>query len=144
MQRYNSYYLYSTTGSSTDLDGLTTISGALTGITASAFNANTGRPDYIATHKASQLFSKGVSGYTATGKNLRLIEYKYDNHDNVTYRYDQFLGIRDAFEYDGLDRVTNNSVVLDTPNKQLAGNPDFNGPFAVQYDKLGNIKQRSE
>ncbi|OEE67891.1 type IV secretion protein Rhs, partial [Enterovibrio norvegicus FF-33] len=39
LQRYNSYYLYSTTGSSTDLDGLTTISGALTGITASAFNA---------------------------------------------------------------------------------------------------------
>ncbi|OEE67892.1 hypothetical protein A1OO_19335 [Enterovibrio norvegicus FF-33] len=107
-------------------------------------NANTGRPDYIATHKASQLFSKGVSGYTATGRNLRLIEYKYDNHDNVTYRYDQFLGIRDAFEYDGLDRVTNNSVVLDTPDKHLAGNPDFNGPFAVQYDKLGNIKQRSE
>ncbi|MEZ9526804.1 RHS repeat-associated core domain-containing protein [Enterovibrio norvegicus] len=107
-------------------------------------NANTGRPDFIATHKGSQLFNKNVSGYTKAGRNIRLIEYQYDNHDNVTYRYDQFLGIKDKFTYDGLDRVTNNNVVLDTPDRHLAGNPDFAGPFDVSYDKLGNIKSRTE
>ncbi|MFL7023529.1 RHS repeat-associated core domain-containing protein [Enterovibrio norvegicus] len=107
-------------------------------------NANTGRPDFIATHKGSQLFNKNVSGYTKADRNIRLIEYKYDNHDNVTYRYDQFLGIKDKFTYDGLDRVTNNNVVLDTPDRHLAGNPDFAGPFDVSYDKLGNIKSRTE
>ncbi|MFL7011283.1 RHS repeat-associated core domain-containing protein [Enterovibrio norvegicus] len=107
-------------------------------------NANTGRPDFIATHKGSQLFNKNVSGYTKAGRNIRLIEYQYDNHDNVTYRYDQFLGIKDTFTYDGLDRVTNNNVVLDTPDRHLAGNPDFAGPFDVSYDKLGNIKSRTE
>ncbi|WP_283131150.1 RHS repeat-associated core domain-containing protein [Enterovibrio norvegicus] len=107
-------------------------------------NANTGRPDFIATHKGSQLFNKNVSGYTKAGRNIRLIEYKYDNHDNVTYRYDQFLGIKDTFTYDGLDRVTSNNVVLDTPDRHLAGNPDFAGPFDVSYDKLGNIKSRTE
>ncbi|CZF86683.1 RHS repeat-associated core domain-containing protein [Grimontia marina] len=105
-------------------------------------NARTGRPDHITTHIASGLFDQRIKKSSA--QLLRHIEYTYDNHDNVKMRYDRILGIQDTFEYDGLDRVTKNNVSLDSLDDYLGATPDFAGLHTVQYDKLGNIKQRSE
>ncbi|WP_325892451.1 RHS repeat-associated core domain-containing protein [Grimontia sp. NTOU-MAR1] len=105
-------------------------------------NARTGRPDHITTHIASGLFDQRIKKSSA--QLLRHIEYTYDNHDNVKMRYDRILGIQDTFEYDGLDRVTRNHVTLDSLDDYLGATPDFAGLHTVQYDKLGNIKQRSE
>ncbi|MFA0115083.1 RHS repeat-associated core domain-containing protein [Vibrio sp. 10N.261.46.E11] len=102
-------------------------------------DANTGRPNYIATHKGSLLFDPRLSGSTSKGRNLRQIHYRYDNHNNVTYRYDEQLGITDRWQYDGLDRVTNNSIALANKAQHGLNNPDFAGPFRYQYDKLGNL-----
>ncbi|WP_016799222.1 RHS repeat-associated core domain-containing protein [Vibrio cyclitrophicus] len=102
-------------------------------------DARTGRPNYIATHKASQLFDPRLSGSTRKGRNVRLIHYRYDNHNNVTYRYDEQLGITDTWEYDGLDRVTNNRIALANKAQHGLNNPDLAGPFSYQYDKLGNL-----
>ncbi|MEZ8878111.1 RHS repeat-associated core domain-containing protein [Vibrio lentus] len=103
-------------------------------------DARTGRPNYIATHKASQLFDPRLSGSTRKGRNVRLIHYRYDNHNNVTYRYDEKLGITDTWEYDGLDRVTKNSIALANKAQHGLNNPDLAGPFSYQYDKLGNLE----
>ncbi|MBL4829231.1 MAG: VCBS repeat-containing protein [Aliivibrio sp.] len=106
-------------------------------------NKNTGRPEYIATHKGSQVFDGQLKAATNAGRNLRLIEYRYDDHNNVTMRYDLELGIKDRFEYDGLDRVIKNSIQLDSSTRHAVGNPDLNGPFSFSYDTLGNIKSKT-
>ncbi len=103
-------------------------------------DARTGRPNYIATHKASQLFDPRLSGSTRKGRNVRLIHYRYDNHNNVTYRYDEKLGITDTWEYDGLDRVTKNRIALANKAQHGLNNPDLTGLFSYQYDKLGNLE----
>ncbi|WP_160060588.1 RHS repeat-associated core domain-containing protein [Psychromonas sp. L1A2] len=106
-------------------------------------NQKTGRPDYIATHKGSQVFDHRIKETTNKGSNIRLLQYRYDNHNNVTYRYDSELGIQDTFYYDGLDRLTNNKIVLDSPNLHGISNPDFNVNNKISYDKLGNITNKS-
>lgn len=107
-------------------------------------DANTGRPNYITTHKASVLFDPSIRQSTAKGRNVRFIQYRYDNHNNVTYRYDESLGITDTWQYDGLDRVVHNKVSLVSKDRHGVNNPDFAGPFEYQYDKLGNIKYKSD
>ncbi|MCG7489999.1 FG-GAP-like repeat-containing protein [Vibrio sp. Of14-4] len=107
-------------------------------------DANTGRPNYITTHKASVLFDPSIRQSTAKGRNIRFIQYRYDNHNNVTYRYDESLGITDTWQYDGLDRVVHNKVSLASKDRHGLNNPDFAGPFKYQYDKLGNIKYKSD
>ncbi|WP_298940356.1 RHS repeat-associated core domain-containing protein [uncultured Psychromonas sp.] len=106
-------------------------------------NQKTGRPDYIATHKGSQVFDQRIKQTTNKGSNIRLLQYRYDNHNNVTYRYDSELGIQDTFYYDGLDRLINNKIVLDSPNLHGISNPDFNVNNKISYDKLGNITNKS-
>ncbi|MYM57744.1 type IV secretion protein Rhs [Vibrio sp. OCN044] len=107
-------------------------------------DANTGRPNYITTHKASVLFDPSIRQSTAKGRNVRFIQYRYDNHNNVTYRYDESLGITDTWQYDGLDRVVHNKVSLVSKDRHGVNNPDFAGQFEYQYDKLGNIKYKSD
>ncbi|WP_051686524.1 RHS repeat-associated core domain-containing protein [Vibrio pacinii] len=102
-------------------------------------DANTGRPSYITTHKANVLFDSRISGSTNAGRNIRFLQYRYDNHNNVTYRYDEQLGITDTWQYDGIDRVISNSVSLADKTQHGVNNPDFAGPFTYQYDKLGNL-----
>ncbi|MGF1763864.1 RHS repeat-associated core domain-containing protein [Aliivibrio kagoshimensis] len=106
-------------------------------------NQNTGRPEYITTHKSSQVFNSQLKSATNSGRNIRLIEYRYDDHNNVTMRYDLELGIKDRYEYDGLDRVIKNSIELDSATRHTVGNPDLNGPFTFSYDTLGNIKSKT-
>lgn len=102
-------------------------------------DANTGRPSYITTHKANVLFDPRLSGSKARGRNIRFIHYRYDNHNNVTYRYDEKLGITDSWEYDGMDRVIRNGISLASKTQHGENNPDLAGPFVYQYDKLGNL-----
>lgn len=102
-------------------------------------DANTGRPSYITTHKANVLFDPRLSGSTANGRNIRFIHYRYDNHNNVTYRYDEKLGITDTWEYDGIDRVISNGISLASKTQHGENNSDLAGPFVYQYDKLGNL-----
>ncbi|QOU29873.1 VCBS repeat-containing protein [Vibrio coralliilyticus] len=102
-------------------------------------DANTGRPSYITTHKANVLFDPRLSESTANGRNIRFIHYRYDNHNNVTYRYDEKLGITDTWEYDGIDRVISNGISLASKTQHGENNPDLAGPFVYQYDKLGNL-----
>ena len=102
-------------------------------------DANTGRPNYIATHKGSQLFNPAIKGSAAKGHNIRLLHYRYDNHNNVTYRADDQLGVTDTWQYDGLDRVVSNRIALRDASQHGLDNPDFNGPFVYRYDKLGNL-----
>ena len=102
-------------------------------------DANTGRPNYIATHKGSQLFNPAIKGSAAKGHNVRLLHYRYDNHNNVTYRADDQLGVTDTWQYDGLDRVVSNRIALRDASQHGLDNPDFNGPFVYRYDKLGNL-----
>ncbi|MEF1257046.1 FG-GAP-like repeat-containing protein, partial [Vibrio sp. M260112] len=103
------------------------------------YDANTARPSFITTHKANVLFDPHLSGSKAKGRNLRSIQYRYDSHNNVTYRYDDQLGITDTWQYDALDRVSSNSVSLSNPAEYGVGSPDFAGTFNYQYDNLGNL-----
>jgi len=102
-------------------------------------NANTGRLDAIATHVAGDIFNARHKGQSDVGRNLRLLNYTYDNHNNVIMREDQELGITDIFRYDALDRLDDNRVILDSPNRHGKNNADFNTVFDFNYDKLGNI-----
>ncbi|ENM5847923.1 RHS repeat-associated core domain-containing protein, partial [Vibrio mimicus] len=101
---------------------------------------NTGRPAYITTHKANGLFDPRLKGATSTGRNIRYIEYRYDNHNNVISRYDEQLGITDKWAYDAQDRVISNQIFLSKPAQHGENNPDLSGPFNYQYDQLGNLK----
>ncbi|EEO03195.1 RHS repeat domain-containing protein [Vibrio cholerae] len=101
---------------------------------------NTGRPAYITTHKANGLFDPRLKGATSTGRNIRYIEYRYDNHNNVISRYDEQLGITDKWVYDAQDRVISNQIFLSKPAQHGENNPDLSGPFNYQYDQLGNLK----
>ncbi|MFN3018206.1 RHS repeat-associated core domain-containing protein [Vibrio coralliilyticus] len=107
-------------------------------------DANTGRPNYITTHKANVLFDPRLSASTNQGRNIRFIQYRYDNHNNVTYRYDEQLGITDTWTYDGLDRVTSNTISLANKTQHGVNNPDLAGPFNYRYDKLGNLIHKSD
>ncbi|QUM89654.1 VCBS repeat-containing protein [Moritella sp. 36] len=102
-------------------------------------NVNTGRLDTIATHVAGDIFNARHKGQSEVGRNLRLLHYTYDNHNNVIMREDQELGITDIFRYDALDRLDDNRVILDSPNRHGKNNADFNTVFDFNYDKLGNI-----
>ncbi|NOH64022.1 RHS repeat-associated core domain-containing protein [Vibrio sp. RE88] len=107
-------------------------------------DANTGRPSYITTHKANVLFDPRLSSSTSQGRNIRFIQYRYDNHNNVTYRYDEQLGITDTWTYDSLDRVTSNAISLANKTQHGVNNPDLAGPFNYRYDKLGNLIHKSD
>ncbi|MGY5615389.1 type IV secretion protein Rhs, partial [Vibrio brasiliensis] len=107
-------------------------------------NANTGRPNAIATHKGSQLFDHRLQGNTTTGRNIRFIEYRYDAHNNVTSRYDQALDIYDRWQYDGLDRVIGNSVYVSNRAQYGGASPEFSGSFTYRYDRTGNLTYKTD
>ncbi|WP_074372163.1 RHS repeat-associated core domain-containing protein [Vibrio spartinae] len=99
----------------------------------------TGRPSMITTHKASVLLNRQLAGSLNSGQVIRSLVYRYDQHNNVVYRQDEQLGITDQWSYDGLDRVTSNTIALDDPNRHGKDNPDFEASFSYRYDSLGNI-----
>lgn len=103
------------------------------------YDANTGRPSDITTHKANLLFDHRINVSQSPGRNIRYLQYRYDNHNNVTYRYDEQLGITDTWQYDGLDRVVSNKIVLTNKMQHGVDNPDLKASATFEYDKLGNI-----
>jgi RHS repeat-associated protein len=104
------------------------------------YDSRTGRPVYITTHKASEIFNASIAGSTEVGRNVRMLGYQYDNHNNVTYRYDEQLGITDRWTYDALDRVESNSISLVDKTSHGLNNPDLLSRYSYQYDAIGNIK----
>ncbi|MEZ8822886.1 RHS repeat-associated core domain-containing protein [Vibrio amylolyticus] len=106
-------------------------------------DANTGRPSYIATHKANALFDTRIAGSTHKHRNVRLLQYRYDSHNNVIYRSDEHLGITDRWQYDGMDRVEVNIIALANKAQHGVNNQDLIGPFVYKYDKLGNMTFKS-
>ncbi|WP_255942752.1 RHS repeat-associated core domain-containing protein [Vibrio campbellii] len=106
-------------------------------------DTRTGRPSVIATHKGSQVFNSGIASSTASKRNIRYLGYQYDNHNNVTQRYDDQLGITDIWTYDDLDRVKTNTIVLADKTQHGLNNPDLASGRTYGYDKLGNITYKS-
>lgn len=109
-------------------------------------SASTGKPMMITTHKTGQVLShryKDITGkqnaFVGSSDSTRWLEYKYDDHNNVTQRYDQSLGIRDYYTYDGLDRVKTNNIVFD--NGSNHANVTKNSTFS--YDSIGNILSKT-
>ncbi|CCO47456.1 putative Rhs family protein fused with Integrin alpha N-terminal domain [Vibrio nigripulchritudo SOn1] len=109
-------------------------------------SASTGKPMMITTHKTGQVLSqryKEITGkqnaFVGSSDATRWLEYQYDDHNNVTQRYDQSLGIRDFYTYDGLDRVKTNNIVLDNGSSQA--NVTKNSAFS--YDSIGNILSKT-
>ncbi|MGR5287730.1 RHS repeat-associated core domain-containing protein [Vibrio maritimus] len=104
---------------------------------------STGRPSLITTHKANKLVAPSLpqSLYDVP---IRYLEYQYDQHNNVTHRYDRHLGIHDTWEYDGLDRVRANHISLDSALAHGGvTDPDFIPKHTYRYDALGNITYKS-
>ncbi|EMQ2878945.1 type IV secretion protein Rhs, partial [Vibrio navarrensis] len=93
------------------------------------YDANTGRPNTLQTQGAHP---------------LRYLEYQYDAHNNVTRRFDEQLGITDRWQYDALDRVTNNAIALTLVDQHGANNPAFQGPKRYEYDSLGNLTYQTD
>ncbi|HDY8121392.1 TPA: hypothetical protein RQK91_002757 [Vibrio vulnificus] len=93
------------------------------------YDANTGRPNTIQTQGAHP---------------LRYLEYQYDAHNNVTRRFDEQLGITDQWEYDALDRVTNNTIALTLVDQHGANNTALKGPKRYEYDTLGNLTYQTD
>ncbi|CCN48800.1 putative Rhs family protein fused with Integrin alpha N-terminal domain [Vibrio nigripulchritudo MADA3029] len=109
-------------------------------------SASTGKPMMITTHKTGQVLShryKEITGkqnaFVGSSDATRWLEYQYDDHNNVTQRYDQSLGIRDFYTYDGLDRVKTNNIAFD--NGSSHANVTKNSAFS--YDSIGNILNKT-
>ncbi|MDG2997263.1 RHS repeat-associated core domain-containing protein, partial [Vibrio parahaemolyticus] len=97
-----------------------------------------GRPNAMYTHKASQI------GSANNPNNVRYLRYQYDNHNNVTQRYDDQLGITDRWTYDALDRVKTNTIALNDKDQHGLNNPDLTGPKTFEYDTLGNLTYQTD
>ncbi|MEH0713599.1 RHS repeat-associated core domain-containing protein [Vibrio owensii] len=108
------------------------------------YDASTGRPSVFVTHKASEVYHNQFGHANTPGRNLRYVSYQYDNHNNVTQRYDETLGITDQWTYDALDRVTSNTIALVDKTRHGVNNPDLTGPKTYQYDLLGNLTYQSD
>ncbi|HCG8219558.1 TPA: VCBS repeat-containing protein [Vibrio parahaemolyticus] len=102
------------------------------------YDASTGRPNAIFTHKASQI------GHATNPNNLRYLHYQYDSHNNVTQRYDDQLGITDSWTYDALDRVKTNNIALNDKGQHGLNNPDLTGRKTFEYDSLGNLVYQTD
>ncbi|MCR9907036.1 type IV secretion protein Rhs [Vibrio campbellii] len=108
------------------------------------YDASTGRPSVFVTHKASEVYHHQFGHANTPGRNLRYVSYQYDNHNNVTQRNDEALGITDQWTYDALDRVTSNTIALVDKTRHGVNNPDLTGPKTYQYDLLGNLTYQSD
>lgn len=89
-------------------------------------NANTGRAARIQT--------------TNSGKQIRSLHYRYDQHNNVKSRFDEELGITDNWQYDALDRVKRNTLALADKTRHGVNNTDLTRAFDYRYDSVGNIE----
>lgn len=69
---------------------------------------------------------------------VRHLEYAYDGYDNVTLRDDLVNDIRETYEYDGLDRLTDTHVT----SGRYQGSA-FNSVQSLRYDDLGNITYKT-
>lgn len=107
-------------------------------------NQATGRPNVIATHRASTVVSQRNHLNMKAGQNERYLRYSYDVHNNVIQRDDLELGISESFEYDALDRLKASVPMLDRADRHGPNNPDFNRRFSYDYDALGNLKSKTD
>ncbi|OLQ71712.1 hypothetical protein BIT28_23910 [Photobacterium proteolyticum] len=107
-------------------------------------NPATGRPNVIATHRASSVVSHRNHLNLKAGQNVRYLRYAYDANNNVTRRDDLELGISERFEYDALDRLKASVPMLDRADRHGPNNPDFNRRFSYDYDKLGNLENKTD
>ncbi|EGU56402.1 hypothetical protein VINI7043_21071 [Vibrio nigripulchritudo ATCC 27043] len=110
------------------------------------YSRSTGKPMMITTHRHGQVFHHRYKdltgkkhGFIGASDATRWLDYQYDDHNNVTQRYDQSLGIRDYYTYDGLDRVKTNNIVFD--NGSSHANVTKNSAFS--YDSIGNILSKT-
>ncbi|MFT7680813.1 MAG: RHS repeat-associated protein [Moritella dasanensis] len=74
-------------------------------------------------------------------KTIRNLHYVYDRMDNVRKREDLVNYITENYEYDDLDRLTDN-VLIGTFGKH-EDNPLFNKVYSVAYNKAGNITSKT-
>lgn len=72
------------------------------------------------------------------GSNIRELEYQYDDMDNVTSRHDRVQGINEVFKYDGLDRLTQNTLHGELSGMEYRYSTDY------EYDLTGNILYKSD
>ncbi|GEM77543.1 polymorphic toxin-type HINT domain-containing protein [Vibrio sagamiensis] len=107
-------------------------------------DADTGRVNVIATYEADKVFSSDGVSKPSRAPHIRQLRYQYDNHNNVTERYDEQLGITDRWTYDALDRVDSNTIALADKTQHGLNNPDLTGKRSYRYDKLGNIVYKSD
>ncbi|WP_237319182.1 RHS repeat-associated core domain-containing protein [Vibrio sp. J1-1] len=107
-------------------------------------DVHTGRVNAIATHQGNQVYSSDVLSKPSHNQYIRYLRYQYDEHNNVTQRFDDQLGITDVWTYDALDRVETNTMVLVDRARHGLNNPDLTGKRSFRYDKLGNIRYKSD
>ncbi|HHF3125733.1 TPA: SpvB/TcaC N-terminal domain-containing protein [Vibrio alginolyticus] len=109
------------------------------------YDADTGRMNAIATYQGNQIYNSGtVSKPPSRSQHIRYLRYQYDEHNNVTQRFDDQLGITDIWTYDALDRVEANTIVLVDKARHGTNNTDLTGERSFEYDKLGNIRYKSD
>ncbi|EOX4412988.1 SpvB/TcaC N-terminal domain-containing protein [Vibrio alginolyticus] len=108
------------------------------------YDADTGRMNAIATYQGNHVYSSDKISKPSRNQHIRYLRYQYDEHNNVTQRFDDQLGITDIWTYDALDRVETNTMVLVDKARHGINNPDLTGKRSFEYDKLGNIRHKSD
>ncbi|ELB2153464.1 HNH endonuclease [Vibrio parahaemolyticus] len=108
------------------------------------YDADTGRMNAIATYQGNHVYSSDKVSKPSRNQHIRYLRYQYDEHNNVTQRFDDQLGITDIWTYDALDRVETNTMVLVDKARHGLNNPDLTGKRSFEYDKLGNIRRKSD
>ncbi|UTZ37250.1 hypothetical protein HB763_11415 [Vibrio campbellii] len=108
------------------------------------YDADTGRMNAIATYQGNHVYSSDRISKPSRNQHIRYLRYQYDEHNNVTQRFDDQLGITDIWTYDALDRVETNNMVLVDKARHGLNNPDLTGKRSFEYDKLGNIRHKSD
>lgn len=108
------------------------------------YDADTGRMNAIATYQGNHVYSSDKISKPSRNQHIRYLRYQYDEHNNVTQRFDDQLGITDIWTYDALDRVETNTMVLVDKARHGLNNPDLTGKRSFEYDKLGNIRHKSD
>lgn len=75
-----------------------------------------------------------TTGYSASGDELRHLNYTYDQHDNVLSRHDAINSVRENYQYDRFDRVIQ-------ANLQSTG---YSHSTDYGYDLRGNMLTKSD
>ncbi|MEI8611071.1 hypothetical protein P4S70_20130 [Enterovibrio sp. Hal110] len=151
LQRYNHFYRYDTTGSSTDLDGLTTITGNLTGISAAVFN--TASPNACGSYAFSDYDGDGQAEFATTkttrtelvtesGANFWKIGALTVSKTTITDKSNSNLSrtVQNTFAYNGdglLEANTTNASAYGSTGDSVTSGKYLTNAF--EYDDYGNV-----